>query len=870
MKKELTKAQLFAIVNNSNEAIALLNENFQPIYSSPSAETITGWTVEERTTYNSTDKTHPEDLPKLKSAREEVLKNPGKSILSIFRTQHKDGHYVWLRSVMTNLLQDEAVKGIVVNFEDFTHKKKYEEELVMFSSIVNSSDDAILSKNLQGIITSWNQGAEKLFGYTSKEVIGKPISILVPPHLKNEEKEIIEKVGKGAGLDYYETERIKKDGKTIHVSLTISPIKDSHGNITGASKILRDITERKKIEREVHRVYKEKESALNRINDGVVSVDMDWRYTFLNDAALATHPIGKEETLGKVMWDIHPEMKGTIFWDKYHEAMLTKKVVEVESHYAPMNTWFSVKIYPSSDGLTIFYKDITERKKTEEDLLKSLKETVDYKYALDESSIVAITDQKGVITYVNDNFCKISKYSKQELIGQDHRIINSGYHSKDFIKGIWTTIAKGKVWKGEIKNKAKDGTFYWVDTTIVPFLDDHKKPFQYVAIRSDITERKKTEEDLLKSLKETLNYKEALDESSIVAITDQKGTIQYANDNFCKISKYNKQELIGQDHRIINSGYHSKDFIKGIWTTIANGKVWKGEMKNKAKDGTFYWVDTTIVPFLDDHKKPFQYVAIRSDITERKRGETEILELNEGLEKKIQERTEQLEIANKGLDSFSYSVAHDLRSPIRAIHGYATILEEDCREQLNSEAKRLIFEIEYNAKKMGSLIDDLLAFSRLGRKEINRVPVNMDNLMKDLLKEINFENKKSDVKLHKLHSIVADKAMMNQVMTNLLSNAIKYSSKKSNPVIEIKSEHKNEDFIFSIKDNGVGFDMEYADKLFGVFQRLHSDEEFEGTGVGLAIVQSIIQRHGGKVWAESKEGEGATFYFSISKNSTIN
>src|SRR5690606_25754701 len=173
-----------------------------------------------------------------------------------------------------------------------------------------------------------------------------------------------------------------------------------------------------------------------------------------------------------------------------------------------------------------------------------MEEIKHYKYALDESSIVAITDHKGIINYVNDNFCNISKYTAEELIGQDHRLINSGYHSKAFIKELWTTIANGKVWKGELKNRAKDGTFYWVDTTIVPFLDANNKPYQYVAIRSDITDRKDGEDELKNILKEISDYKYALDESAIVAITDQKGIITHVNSNFCKISKYTTEELI--------------------------------------------------------------------------------------------------------------------------------------------------------------------------------------------------------------------------------------------------------------------------------------------------------------------------------------
>jgi len=497
-----------------------------------------------------------------------------------------------------------------------------------------------------------------------------------------------------------------------------------------------------------------------------------------------------------------------------------------------------------------------EQNNSEENLHRILKEISDYKYALDESSIVAITDQKGIIKHVNDNFCKISKYSRQELIGQDHRIINSGYHPKEMIRELWTTIAKGKIWKGELKNKAKDGCYYWVDTTIVPFLNEQGKPYQYLAIRADITSRKETEENLEKTLKEISDYKYALDESSIVAITDQKGVIKYANHNFCKISKFSYEELIGQDHRIINSGYHPKEFIRILWTTIANGKIWRGELKNKAKDGTYYWVDTTIVPFLNDNGKPYQYVAIRADITQRKQGEEYIKTLNEELEKRVKERTEEIE-------SFSYSVSHDLRAPLRAVHGYSKILEEDYKDILDTEGKRLLGEVQHNAKKMGVLIDDLLSFSRLGRKEVEKSFIDMNKLIEVALKEIDQNIHNAEIIYEDIHPAMADYALILHVMINLLSNAVKYSSKKDKPLVKIQSRAGNGEVLYTICDNGVGFEMEYVHKLFGVFQRLHSSEEFPGTGVGLAIVQRIIHKHKGRIWAESKPGEGATFYFTL-------
>ena len=254
-------------------------------------------------------------------------------------------------------------------------------------------------------------------------------------------------------------------------------------------------------------------------------------------------------------------------------------------------------------------------------LKATLKELDDLKAALDEHAIVAITDPQGKITYVNDKFCALSKYAREELIGQDHRIINSGHHPKDFIRELWTTIAQGQVWRGEIKNRAKDGSYYWVDTTIVPFLNAQGKPRQYVAIRADITQRKQAEEALWASTKEVVDLKAALDEHAIVAITDPQGKITYVNDKFCAISKYAREELIGQDHRIINSGYHPREFMRDLWRIIGSGRVWHGEIKNRAKDGSYYWVDTTLVPFLGPKGKPTQYVAIRADITERKRVE---------------------------------------------------------------------------------------------------------------------------------------------------------------------------------------------------------------------------------------------------------
>jgi len=237
------------------------------------------------------------------------------------------------------------------------------------------------------------------------------------------------------------------------------------------------------------------------------------------------------------------------------------------------------------------------------------------------------------------------------------------------------------------------------------------------------------------------------------------------------------------------------------------------------------------------------------------------------LESRVEERTKQLASANKELEAFSYSVSHDLRTPLRAINGYSVMLKEDYEGELDSEGKRIVKNIIDNAKMMGQLIDDLLAFSRMSKKELTRAPVDMQLLTETVVRELlqhQAENR-YQIDIGLLPPSAGDEVMLKQVMVNLVSNAIKYSSKKEDPVIDIGALDENIKTTYYVKDNGAGFDMAYSNKLFGVFQRLHSQEDFEGSGVGLALVKRIIEKHNGEVWAEGYEGVGATFYFSLPK-----
>jgi len=895
----------------------------------------------------------------------------------------------------------------------------------------------------------------------------------------------------------------------------------------------------------------------------VATTDVQGTITYVNDKFCAISKYSKEELLGQNHRILNSGHHPKEFFQQMYHAIANGEVWRGEICNRAKDGliyWVDTTIVPFAgpEGKPRQYvairADITERKRAEKALKESLgareqafKEVADQKYALDQHAIVATTDVQGTITYVNDKFCAISKYSRDELLGQNHRILNSGHHAKEFFQQMYHTIANGGVWHGEICNRAKDGWIYWVDTTIVPFAGEDGKPRQYVAIRADITERKRVEEALRESLatskvalKDLADQKFALDQHAIVATTDVQGTITYVNDKFCAISKYSRQELVGQNHRILNSGHHPKEFFQQMYHTIANGEVWRDEICNRAKDGSIYWVDTTVVPFLDAYGKPRQYMAIRADITERKRAEEgrerlaavvessddaiiskdmdgtitgwntgaekvfgylsseavgksmrmlmpperideereiltritrgesvehfetirvrkdgkkidiaatispirdsggaivgiskiardvsarkqveerlagqseelsrqteelirsrhaleaqtlmlqsvldsmqeglvaadeqgkfiiwnpaatkivgmgaanvppgewnahygvylpdgvtpfppeknplllaiqgeagtaemyvrnpdleagvwieasasplkskdglvrggviafrdvtqrraderEINKLNEELEARVIQRTAQLEAANHELEAFTYSVSHDLRAPLRHIGGFSKILIEDFGPAMDPEARRHLERIGDGAHRMGLLVDELLNLARVGRHALNLQVTTLNSSIEEVVSLLQPETEGRAVtwKIADLPSVECDPILIKQVFQNLLANALKFTRTRERAVIEISQRQENGEMIIAISDNGVGFNMKYKDKLFGVFQRLHRPEDFEGTGIGLATVQRIIHKHGGRAWAEGELDKGATFFFTL-------
>lgn len=395
------------------------------------------------------------------------------------------------------------------------------------------------------------------------------------------------------------------------------------------------------------------------------------------------------------------------------------------------------------------------------------------------------------------------------------------------------------------------------------------------------------EKVLAATQREISAYKYALDQSAIVAITDQKGVITHANDNFCKISKFTREELLGQDHRIINSGYHSKDFIRNLWVTIANGKIWKGELKNKAKDGTTYWVDTTIVPFLNEAGKPYQYVAIRADITQRKLAEEQIRKLNEELEMKVEDRTlmlretlMQLETSKNELavslekekelselkTRFVSTVSHEFRTPLATVLSSVSLIGKYVKEDEQDKRDRHINRIKEAVKHLNAMLEDLLSLNRIeeGLISVKSEPVDLDAFMEAFvsdMQEILKPGQRIEYSYTGTHELHTDKHLMKSILLNLISNAIKFSPEDS--AIELKVMHEKSRLTVSVKDSGIGISKEDQEHLFERFFRARNAQNIQGTGLGLHIVTKYLELLNGCIELESELNKGTKFTIII-------
>jgi PAS domain S-box-containing protein len=395
--------------------------------------------------------------------------------------------------------------------------------------------------------------------------------------------------------------------------------------------------------------------------------------------------------------------------------------------------------------------------------------------------------------------------------------------------------------------------------------DTHGTPVRVRGVVMDITGRKQAEEQLRRS-------EHGLAEAQRIAHLgnwelDLVHNVLTWSDEIYRIFEIDPEKFGASYEAFLNTIHpDDRELVNNAYTeSLKSKKPYDIAHRLLMQDGRVKYVNEKCETHYGEDGKPLRSVGTVHDITELKRAEDEVNALNRELEQRVVARTADLEAANKELESFSYSVSHDLRTPLRAIDGFSGMLLEDYAGKLDDEGKRLLNVVRDNTIRMGQLIDDILKFSRTGRLELTFAKIDMEKLAREVLAELqpSVADGKLQVEIEPIPPARGDNAMMHQVFVNLLSNAIKFSRNRDIARIKVGGAIEGDEAVYYVKDNGAGFDMEFADKLFGVFQRLHGVTEFEGTGIGLAIVKRIVTRHGGRVWAEGKVNEGATIYFAL-------
>lgn len=758
---------------------------------------------------------HEEDRERARLSVEQALANRTDYHID-YRVVRPSGEVVWVAARgRGNYAPDGTVQGMTGVVADITERKRAEEARSRLAAVVESSDDAIISMDLQANITTWNKGAERTLGYTAAEVVGRPITLLIPAGREDEEPAILERLKRGERIDHYETERVRKDGTHIHVSLSVSPIFGADGRIVGVSKISRDVTARRETEEKLRRSEEELRALADSIPQMAWMATPDGHIFWYNRRWYEYTGTTFEQMEGWGWQSVHdPEMLPSVI-ERWKNSLSTGEPFDMEFPLRGADgvfRWFLTRVNPLRDsaGNVVRWFGTNTNVDAVRRAQEALREETRVLELLNDTgrAIAANLDLQTLVQMVTDAATKLSGakfgaffYNVVNQQGESlvlYTLSGAPREAFDKFGHPRATPLFGPTFRGEGPVRVDD---VLQDPRYGQMPPHHGMPKGHLPVRSYLA----------------------------VPVISRSG------------------EVIG--------GLFFGHPDKGVFT--------------ERTERLIVGVAAQAAVAIDNARL---YDAAQREIAERirvaeelRKAQEELSQHAEGLEQQVEQRTASLRETIGELEAFSYSISHDLRAPLRAMQGFASILSEECTDQITPEGREYIRRITAAAERMDRLIQDVLTYSRVSRRDVILEVVDTHQLVRDILDSYPALQRPTadiDIEGH-LPPVLATEAVLTQCISNLLGNAVKFVSRSIKPRVRIWAEPApNPAFVrIHFRDNGLGINRDAHELIFGMFQRL--DKSYEGTGIGLAIVKKGVERMGGRVRLESEPGRGSTFTLEL-------
>jgi len=781
--------------------------------------------------------------------------------------------HIWFENHIGPIKYGDQIDSIILIASDITERKQIENSLrdieARYRAIFDRSLNGVYIHDFNGKLIDANDTALELIGYSREEITHLNISILLDEDQLQQATEIIEALKEKGSIKRPKRFKIRtKDGNFIWAEVEASLIYRD-GKPYAIQGIIRDITKQLLTDA----ALRERKEYLKRILTSLPEIiimifNREGKITSVwgNPELSKRYGLSKEDLEGRSTMDLFPSEETQQRQDRIIRIFETGKSFQetYQVHFPTGSFWHEATFSPMRDAkgniasVIAVIQDITSKKQMEDQLKESEKK---FRIISEQSLMGIAIIQDGVLKYVNEMVSKITEYSIDEMLSWKFEEFAKLIHPNDLSFAMEQARKKQRgdpdfIPSYSFRLITKSGKIKWVNLYSTPI--EYKGKLADLVNVIDISNQMEAEKKLRISEEKWRSLVE--NAPNIIMIIDKEGTIQFINRT---IEGLTIKNVIGKSiYDYILPKYHSLVKEK-VQVVFRDGKTVRFEIEGGANNN-YSWYMNQLAP-IKRAGEIFTAILIATDITERKQADIQLKKYREQLEELVEERTRQLSAAIKELESFAYSVSHDLRAPLRAIDGFSQAILEDYFDKLDEQGKDYLIRIRNASQRMAQLIDDILQLSRLSRSKMQIEQVNLSEIAREIFADLrNTDPKRQvDIIIQPELIVYGDARLLKIALENLLSNAWKFTSKHPTARIELGVMQINNEPVYYVRDDGAGFDMAYVDKLFGAFQRLHSEKEFEGTGIGLATVQRIIHRHGGRVWAEGAIEKGATFYFTL-------